>query len=60
MRAALGLIVGLGCGYLAGWAIHESAFVHALIGAGVALWLGGALALAVAAVVAFALGRWWR
>lgn len=61
LKTALGLIVGLGCGYLAGWALNESAFVHALIGAGLVLWLACALAFLVASVVAFAISFWrWR
>jgi len=60
VRAALGYACGIGLGFLAGWALNESAFVGQLIGAGLVLWLGCALAFAVALVVTFAFRRWWR
>jgi hypothetical protein len=57
MKGALGYIVGLGLGYLAGWALNESAVVHALIGAGVALWLVGALVGAALLVIGWLFAR---
>jgi hypothetical protein len=59
-RRALGLIVGLGLGYLAGWALNESGAVHQLIGAGLLVWLVGSLGFLVATVMAFLIGRRWR
>jgi hypothetical protein len=57
MRRALGILVGLVLGYLAGWALNESALVRQLLGAGLLLWLACALAFLVAGVIAFLFAR---
>ena len=55
IKRALGILTGLALGYLAGWALNESALVHQVLGAGLVLWLACALAflVAVAVVIAF-------
>jgi hypothetical protein len=51
MKSALGYIVGLGLGFLGGWALNESALDHQLIAVGVALWLAGSLVGAALLVI---------
>jgi hypothetical protein len=57
MKSALGYIVSLGLGYLAGWALNESALVHQLIGVGVALWLIGSFVGAALLVIGWLFSR---